>query len=108
MTDTTTRPAPPPLEYRCPDCSLCSHETYHDGDGFRCDACEAWWEPSSGDNGEWDNPDAEQCDATCQPLADNTFATDEQRAKTYRCALTVNHPGDHASINYTFCVKGWA
>lgn len=31
------RKAPKDLEFPYPPCSLCGEDTYHDGDGFRCD-----------------------------------------------------------------------
>jgi len=104
MTIPNTRPAPPPLEYRAPDCALCGNEVVHDGDGFCCEQCCAWWD-SHGD-GQWDDPDAEQCGATVQPLAD--MVDEEARTRTYRCALEVGHGGLHASVDYTYCTKGWA
>lgn len=109
MSDTKTRPAPPPLEVRCPDCSLCGRETHHDGDSFVCERCGAYWDPNGLDteDGEWNDPDAEQCNATVQPLAHNTMVNAEARAAVYRCALGLGHDGDHASVDYTYSAKGW-
>lgn len=108
MPDTKTRPAPPPLEYRCPDCPLCYVETSHEDDSFYCEACGAWWNSNGNDDGEWSDPDVEQCDATVQPLADNPLVSDEARAEVIRCVLTADHTSKHASTSYAYCAKGWA
>ncbi|GAB3471895.1 hypothetical protein [Actinophytocola sediminis] len=111
MTTTTTRPAPPPLEYQPPRCSLCGNDTCHDGDGWNCENCGASWDDEGNDDGEWHDPDAELCDATIQPLADNEFVTEEQRAQVYRCTLDAGHDADrrlHVSRDgWTYAKDGW-
>lgn len=100
------RPAPPPLEMQPPNCPICDEETTFDADGFMCGHCDAWWK-DLGAIGEWINSDAPQCEATVQPLADNRMASDKARARVSRCALDAGHDGLHASVDFTYAVKGW-
>jgi hypothetical protein len=39
------------LEFPPPVCGFCSVDTYHDGDGFTCPQCRAWWN-SNGNDGQ--------------------------------------------------------
>lgn len=59
-----SRPCPPPLIQQNPMCRLCMEEVEHDGDGWHCPRCKAWWSSSYGaedDLGQWDDPDEPQC-----------------------------------------------
>jgi hypothetical protein len=103
----TARPLPPPLDPRCPDCSLCGRETDAFDGEWRCDRCAASWPIHIDSFGEWTEPEADQCDATCQPLANNALCSDEARAWICRCALTADHAGEHASTEYTYSTRGW-
>lgn len=99
MTDTITRPAPPPLVPRCPDCSICGAETYFEDGGFRCDDCCAWWDETGLDQepGEWDEPERPQCPVTVQPYRYNDYITDPAiRSRVYRCVLSEGHADEHA------------
>lgn len=92
---TGTRPAPPELEFPYPPCSLCGEDTYHDGDGFRCDPCGASW----GDRGEgwWDEPDLPACPASYKPFdrPDLEEKYEGIRHHAFRCILPVAHVGKH-------------
>lgn len=82
----TTRPLPPPLEARCPDCSMCGAETEYYDEGFNCGPCAASWPDQHPDEpGAWDDPDADQCRWTAKGHANTE----------YRCLLGTDHKGGH-------------
>jgi hypothetical protein len=119
MNDTKTRPAPPPLCWRCPTCSICGNATHSERGGFQCDYCNCWWDASGiddDDDGEWNEPDAEQCSTTVQPYLDNTWIPDgdERKHQEYRCLLDAGHDNvgpdavdPHANPDMTTHAKGW-
>lgn len=115
MADTATRPTPPPLQPRCPDCPLCAEETYPRDGGYGCDRCAALWpeDPSGYEPGEWLTPDEPQCDETVRPYVSNTWIKDDDPRKhnEYRCLLDAGHyePGVslHANHEMTHSAKGW-
>lgn len=80
---TSDRPAPPPLEFETPPCSVCGEGTEHDDGSFLCANCGASWS-SVGESGEWEEPNAKQCSAQSQQPWD-----------TYRCYRAAGHSGDH-------------
>lgn len=115
-TETVLRPSPPPLQPRCPACSLCAEETEAADDGYACYRCDAWWpeDPSGYEPGEWLTPDEPQCETTVQPYLDNTWIKDDDSRKNneYRCLLNEGHyePGGesmHANHEMTSFAKGW-
>lgn len=113
------RPLPPPLEARCPDCSICGEETSYQDDGFACERCGCWWPELLGheSSGEWLDDEAAQCEVTVQPYLENTWVKDEdeRKHKTYRCVRDADHldsPFDegreHANPDMKCLAKGWA
>lgn len=95
MTD-VKRPAPLPLEYRYPSCTMCGEEVSHDGDSFYCEHCDAHWPDSHNDEGSWADESAEQCGSTHQPLAKNQFAEGKPyQFETKRCLLSADHKPPH-------------
>jgi hypothetical protein len=105
------RPTPPPLEARCPDCSICGKETSYYDESFRCEGCEASWpadDRAYTDEGEWEDPEAEQCDERVQPWLNNPYVTDpEHRRQVVRCLLNDGHSGNHANPDMTSVLQGW-
>ena len=93
---TGTRTAPLELEFPYPPCSLCGEDTYHDGDGLRCDPCGASWS-SSGGGGTWDEPDALACPATHKPFdypgLDEKYENIRHHVKW--CMLPAGHDDKH-------------
>lgn len=88
------RPAPPPLEYDLPPCSLCGQHVECDGDYFTCPRCGCFWPETTAHvyDGKWDDPDLKQCGAT--KVADD---------RTYRCSLTQDHGGElHVAVDRLF------
>jgi hypothetical protein len=85
-TEPVDRPAPPPLEYRAPDCSICGVEVDHDGDGWRCYSCDAsWGNDFDGEDGEWDEEFyPELAEARCA-------ASIEQYGEALQCVLLEDH-----------------
>ncbi|MEU7787711.1 hypothetical protein [Amycolatopsis sp. NPDC049159] len=117
----TERPAPPPLEYRTPLCSVCGTETRHSVNGrFFCDACGCGWDDSIIDlEGEWENTASEQCTATVRPYEDNTWIPEEDERKhlELRCIRDAGHCKEdelgepqslHAHPELITFAKGWA
>lgn len=50
---------PPELDFPYPPCSVCGLDTWHDGDGFRCDECGISWSnngPGTFDQCEFQGP----------------------------------------------------
>lgn len=87
---TVTRMAPPPIEPRCPDCSVCGKETYYE-EGFVCEHCGIWWpEPDGITAGEWDEDDEAQCRWEVQPWKDDDKYPGIQ-GHTYRCLFVEGH-----------------
>lgn len=98
-TEQPTRPVPPPLEWRCPDCSVCGNETKCVEAGcFECRSCAITW--TSDGEGEWDEPDEERCAETVQPWLDNTWIKDddERKHKEFRCVLAAGHDEDEDNL----------
>jgi hypothetical protein len=91
-----SRPLPPPLEVRCPDCPICGTETDASPDNtFDCQDCGCSWprDQSNGghptdDPGEWNDPDADRCPATTTSTwwAEGVYA---------HCLLTAGHGRMH-------------
>lgn len=119
--ETSERPVPPPLQPRCPDCSLCGEETNWEHDGYACQYCDAQWSErvTGGEPGSWLEPDEPQCEETTSPYVDNTWIPDDDPRKNlvFRCLLSDGHrahpgvdgrPIPHANHEMTSCVKGWA
>lgn len=111
-----TRPAPPPLQPRYPDCSLCHEETRYEDDGYACERCDAWWPErvTGAEPGDWHDPDAPQCVETVKPYLDNTWIKDDdpRKEREFRCLLDAGHyePGGdsmHANHEMTACARGW-
>lgn len=113
-----TRPVPPPLLFRSPDCPICAEETNAQPDSFDCEKCWCSW-PRDADcdtNGEWDYPETPQCEVTVQPYLDNSWiANDDSRKQlSYRCVRDADHveagfaeAKQHAHPEMTCSVKGW-
>jgi len=113
-----TRPLPPPLEARCPDCSICGKETGTQDNEFVCEYCCCSW-PISGidyDSGEWNDPEANQCTETVQPYLDNSWVRDddERKHQAFQCVRdadhvdsSVNEVRDHANPDMQCFAKGW-
>jgi hypothetical protein len=108
------RPAPPPLEARCPDCSICGNETHYSDEQFVCEHCECGWPADNraySDEGEWNDPDAEQCTERVQPWLDNNWVTDpELKRQVVRCLLNADHTEHevaHRNPEMTALMKGW-
>ncbi len=108
------RPAPPPLEARCPDCSICGKETDYSDEQFVCEQCECYWPADNrayDDRGEWNDPEAKQCAERVQPWLDNTWVTDpEHKREVVRCLLDASHTEHdvpHGNPEMTALVKGW-
>ncbi|OZM74004.1 hypothetical protein CFN78_06875 [Amycolatopsis antarctica] len=96
---TNTRPAPPPLEPVAPPCSICATETAVIDNSFQCDRCECSW-PLDGigiEDGDWDNPDTEQCRSVIQPFADAPARYDDIRAVNHRCYREHGHDLRHTN-----------
>lgn len=93
---TGARPTPPGLEFPYPPCSLCGEDTYHDGDGFRCDPCGASWS-SSGCDGLYDEPEVPACAATYRPHDRPDLGSEFERIRNFvnRCNLPADHDGKH-------------
>ncbi|MCA1836379.1 MAG: hypothetical protein LC721_08650 [Actinobacteria bacterium] len=85
---TYQRPGPGELVYRAPECGLCNNECYHNGDGWACETCEAYW-PESGGFGDWEDPN--QCLSMYQPWLTNKFADPAKRQDWVRCHLSQGH-----------------
>lgn len=113
------RPLPPPLEARCPDCSVCGEETNYVDASFDCENCNCSWSESgvSYDSGEWLDPEVDQCAETVQPYLDNTWIKDddERKQKSYRCVRDADHVDstrpkvrEHAHPEMSVCVRRWA
>jgi hypothetical protein len=90
------RPLPPPLEFPFPPCSVCGEDCDHDGASFCCLNCNCSWPSKSPhlDEGEWDEDDEEQCDATDQPYLNSEHKSVKE--KTFRCIRTKGHGGEHS------------
>lgn len=87
---TYERPKPGELVHRPPECSLCNNECYHNGDGWACETCEAYWPDEIG-LGEWDEP-AQQCLSMNQPWLNNQYVEDPaKRQEWVRCQLSQGH-----------------
>lgn len=96
QTHSSPRPAPPPLDLRPPDCSVCGLETDASPDGtYECEHCGISWSAEfPGLPGEWDEPEADRCPATAQPFTDKTNLPDGIRWRTYQCVLASEHDGE--------------
>lgn len=94
--DPTRRGPVPELEHPAPLCSLCEEETYHDGDGFRCDKCGASWADDGG-RGVWDEPDAPACRATSKPFDHDRLAPEHEsiRHTVEHCRLVDDGHDEH-------------
>lgn len=115
---TTPRPQPPPLEARCPVCSICGKETSYVDDDFECEHCGCRW-PSVGyhlDVGEWLDETATQCQATAQPYLDNTWIpdNDQRKQEVFRCVRNADHDvsewaevREHANPDMDSWHRGW-
>ena len=99
-TDTVKRPAPPDLEFRCPDCPFCDRELTCDGDSFFCESegcAKATWD-RSGQHGEWDEPDAPRCESTIKPFDAEKYPSIGDT--TYQCLFEDGHDGKHNHPEY--------
>lgn len=108
------RPAPPPLEARAPDCSICGKETSYCDESWLCESCDASWQADGSaytDDGEWTDPDAEQCEVRVQPWLDKSYVTDpEQKRQVVRCLLDADHvlhDVPHRNPDMTTMLNGW-
>lgn len=112
MTTTTTstdqptaisRPKPPPLEPRCPPCSICGEDTRYE-DGFVCEPCGAAWDSENynHDDGEWIDS-GDQCPWALAYWRDSAQYPHLQNI-VYRCLLTEAHAGKHQHPDF---IGGW-
>jgi hypothetical protein len=97
----TTRPAPPPLVFNYPDCPMCGEETDGDPDIFYCSDCDATWSTRGNDEGQWNEPEAEQCASIDGRFLPGGLGYDMAQAlhiaaEPQRCILTSGHTVDHA------------
>jgi len=113
-----TRPLPPLLEYRCPDCSICGKETSYEDESFTCEDCNCSWPERNAYDfpGEWNDPEAQQCGETIRPYLTNTWikADDIRKHLAFRCERDADHVDSaspdtkpHAHNAMTVHVKGW-
>lgn len=113
-----TRTAPPPLEARCPDCSICGKETSAEGNSFECEDCRCSWDQDgvAYEHGEWNNAEDPQCSEAVQPYLNNTWIKDDDPRKhtSFRCVRDADHiesswqeAKQHAHPAMSVCVKGW-
>jgi len=98
---TGTRPEPPELEFPYPPCSMCGEGTYHDGDGFCCDPCGAYW--SGNGPGGWSDPDIKACPSTCKPFDRPGLAAEHESIRHHvnHCMRAGGHKGWHRSDGFT-------
>lgn len=103
-TSTNQRPAPPPLEPRCPPCSICGEDTTYE-DGFVCEPCGASWDSENyhHEPGQWLNGEEPQCPWALAYWRDNTTYP-HLRDIVYRCLLTEAHEGKHQHPDF---IGGW-
>lgn len=101
-TETPTRPAPPDLEFRAPDCPFCFKETSSDGDCYYCEVCGTAW-GQTGRDGEWSDPEAPQCEAVSGQWLPGGISYDyvvehhpELTTKIIRCIRSEDHEGEHS------------
>lgn len=96
------RPAPPELEFPYPPCSMCGEDTYHDGDGFRCDPCGAYWGSQTG-SGSWMEPDLKACGATRKPFDHGDLSPEHENIRHHKdyCIREVDHDGPHRADAYS-------
>lgn len=106
---TYERPAPGPLLYRAPECPLCGNECYHNGDGWSCETCEAYWPYDDGGScGDWEEPER-RCLSTHQPWLDNPYVTDQAKHLEWvRCYLSQDHATEkhRADLNHAWYDDG--
>lgn len=101
-TTTAARPAPPRLVHITPLCSICDEPTEDNYTYYSCDGCDASWPVDADDtcyttDGEWENPDDEQCSSTVAPFKKwaNDPAFTKRQDETRRCYLDAGHEGWH-------------
>jgi hypothetical protein len=96
----TVRPAPPDLEFRCPDCPMCDKETGTDGDSFVCEGCEAHWS-MDGRRGEWFDATETGCPAVIEWFNQPDLAPEHEsiRHETDACILPDDHGGKHRAVD---------
>ncbi|WP_329069027.1 hypothetical protein [Amycolatopsis sp. NBC_01480] len=105
MTEGTTRPAPPPLIHRNPECPLCCDETSGDGTCFWCAYCGATWPVTGDGDGEWSDVDAARCTSVIRPFVEYDPVKYQGIAGTrYRCYLDAGHDGKHTHPDHVY---GW-
>ena len=99
----TKRPMPPPLEPRCPPCSICGEDTHYE-DGFICEPCGAAWDSENynHDAGEWIDGET-QCPWALAYWRDSAEYP-HLRDIVYRCLLTDGHEGKHQHPDF---IGGW-
>lgn len=90
------RTPPADLEFRCPDCPLCSKETDSDGDGFTCYGCRASWD-RDGTRGSWDDPTELACVAAIEWFNTDRLSPEHEdiRHTVDECILADDHGGQH-------------
>lgn len=101
---TSQRPKPPPLEPRCPPCSICGEDTTYEDGSFVCEPCGAAWgsEDYHYEPGEWTDG-GRQCPWALAYWRDNTTYP-HMRDIVYRCLLSEGHVGKHQSPDF---IGGW-
>lgn len=88
------RTAPPPLEYRAPDCPGCSEEVTCDGEAMWCEGCGFSWGAGSEDPGESDTS-VPECRTEVTPWAGSDCVLGGHR---YRCILAEDHGDRHYGL----------
>lgn len=107
MPDTETRPAPPPLEYEPPMCSICGEQTEVEDGVLHCKSCAATWDIDAyhlDGYSSWDDSAGRQCTAAIAPWAHQRDAYPHIADARYRCLLAVGHDGKHRHPEY---YDGW-
>lgn len=94
MSQPTTAPAIPDLEFRAPDCPMCGAETDAVDHAFDCEGCNLTW-GSDGRHGERMDPCLPKCEAQIMPHEEKT-PTGSLRwptlaGRTYECVLDATH-----------------
>lgn len=95
------RPEPPELEFPYPPCSMCGEDTYHDGDGFRCDPCGAYWGERGA--GSWMEPGLKACGATRKPFDRGDLEPKYEGIRHHKdyCIREAGHDGSHRANAYS-------
>lgn len=90
----TRRPRPGPLliALSAPRCPVCTDQPEHDGVGWLCPSCDAWW--LSPGAGVWLEPHAPKCTSTVMPFVDRPDLVGALTL-TWGCVLADGHDEWH-------------